>query len=570
MRKPFHFIGSLKVAVPLLVSIAGVLAWGTFYEARYGTAAVQRFVYQSWWFQALLVFLAVNLATAAWSRRPWKRKHLPFLLAHLGIILILTGGIIGGRFGVEGRLIIPEGESNDTLQLDKNVLAVHQPNPGIYREFLTPFETAAWDHSPHALFETPVEGGRIQVVVDRYYPNAERGERISPEGDRDNPALRLTLAHAGQEDSIWLFAQDPDRFGARWGDAHVFFLEAGSDPEFRKLLEGKEPARSDRGTVTLEFPSLGLRRQLPVPSRMNQAVPVPGTPYKITFKDYFPDFVLSGKGPVSRSNRPDNPAVSFTLSGPEGTDAHLLFARHPDFARMHGLQQKIPSHVLYSHGAVPALPPNGIAVVRGPDGRLAAALTDGKGKRSKVDPVEIGKSYRHHSLGYDFSVPELFPRAKVEEVFSNLDNEIRNEVIHVVARAGGQVSESWLGLRESVQLPLGRHPVVLEYRPALRKLPFSVRLIDFRKTDYPGTQMAAKFESDVEMTDPGRGLQVKKRISMNNPLKHRGYSLFQSSYLQGPTETTILAVRNDPGTPLVYAGFLIVLAGVTTLFTSRR
>ena len=114
MTRPLKWLGSLLVAAPLLVTIATVLAWGTLYEARFGTASVQRLVYHAWWFQALLGFLAVNLATAAWQRYPWKRQHAPFVLAHLGIILILLGGILGGRFGIEGQLFIPEGDaSND-------------------------------------------------------------------------------------------------------------------------------------------------------------------------------------------------------------------------------------------------------------------------------------------------------------------------------------------------------------------------------------------------------------------------------------------------------------------------
>jgi cytochrome c biogenesis protein ResB len=60
-----------------------------------------------------------------------------------------------------------------------------------------------------------------------------------------------------------------------------------------------------------------------------------------------------------------------------------------------------------------------------------------------------------------------------------------------------------------------------------------------------------------------------RKISMNNPLKYRGYSLFQSSYIPGPTDTTVLSVRNDPGTPLVYTGFLIVILGVASMFILR-
>src|SRR3989338_4321979 len=128
MTRLIRLLGSIHLAVPLLIVIAAVLAWGTIYETRFGTASVQRFIYQAWWFQALLAFLAVNLALAALSRRPWKRRHAPFLLAHLGIICILIGGIVGGRFGVEGQLIIPEGQAERILEMPGNVLVVHQPN----------------------------------------------------------------------------------------------------------------------------------------------------------------------------------------------------------------------------------------------------------------------------------------------------------------------------------------------------------------------------------------------------------------------------------------------------------
>ena len=60
-----------------------------------------------------------------------------------------------------------------------------------------------------------------------------------------------------------------------------------------------------------------------------------------------------------------------------------------------------------------------------------------------------------------------------------------------------------------------------------------------------------------------------RTIRMNHPLRYLGYSLFQSSYVPGEVETTVLSVRNDPGTPIVYAGFLIVIGGVVTMFITR-
>ncbi len=573
MFRPFRFLGSLAVAVPLLIAIAGVLAWGTIYEARFGTAAVQRFVYQSWWFQGLLGFLVVNLAAAALERYPWQRRHLPFVLAHIGIISILIGGIIGGRFGVDGQMIIPEGETSSTLQQSRNVLVVHQPNPGIHREFSTQFEATAWNHQPHALFEVPLADRTVQLVVDRYYPNSVRQEEISDGADAEkNPAVHLILSHEEQSDDLWLFARDPDRFGVRWGEAHILFLEPESERQFNQLLGRQKSDPSDRGIVDLEFPDLGVRRQIPVPAKMNVPSTIEGTPYRITFKQYFPDFSLSEKGPVNRSDQPNNPAVAFTLSGPEGTDVHLLFALHPEFPELHGRQHKIHVHPSYLHAAESSLPPNSIALLHTPAGKLMAVLTGAgaAGERKEIDPVEVGKIYTHPALGAQFQIETFYPRARRVEFFTNRDDEVRQEAIHLMGSGGEKTAQAWLSLRESAEFALGGHPLVVEYRPATREMPFSVKLLDFRKIDYPGIEMAAGFESDVELTDPERGVTLKRKITMNNPLKYRGYSLFQSSYVQGPVETTVLSVRNDPGTPLVYGGFLIVLVGVITLFLSRR
>ena len=599
MKHLFRLFGSLSIAVPLLVSIAGVLAWGTLYETRFGTAAVQRFIYQSWWFQLILAFLGLNLALAALQRLPWRRRHLPFVLAHIGIIGILVGGIIGGRFGIEGQMIIPEGESTDTLQLPHNVLVVHQPNPGIHREFVTNFEATAWIHNPHRIFPIlQLKDRSIQLVVDRYYPHASIEEEVSDEGTEDNPAVHVTLSGDGSQDAGWLFARDMDRFGARWGEAHVFFLEPTSDLQLKQLLEEQEANRSERGVVQIEFPDLTMTQKIPVPLKLNEPFPIDGTPYQVTFKDYFADFALSEEGPVNRSDEPNNPAVSLTLTGPEGTDVHLLFALHPDFQALHGIQHKIHAHIRYEHPAGTSLPPHSIGLVRVPSGGLVAVLTDDAGHRQKIDPLQIGTVYDHPGLGNRFEVTAYYPRAKINQHFTNLNNEVQREALHVVVQDGDQVAQGWVTFRGSLELRLGGRgeastsrshwlgddPLRVEYRPGLRQLPMSVKLLDFRKIDYPGTQMAAGFESDVELTDPEAGLTLKRNIRMNTPLKYKGFTFFQSSYLQAPVETpfrgipldknfvetTILSVRNDPGTPLVYTGFVTIVLGIVTMFVFRK
>ncbi len=563
------WLGSLRIAVPLLIAIAAVLAWGTMYETRFGTAAVQRFIYRAWWFQALLAFLASNLALAAFERYPWKRPHLPFVLAHLGIILVLVGGIIGGRFGVEGQLFITEGQAEQVMQQPGNLLVIRQPNPGVSQAFPTRFETQAWVREPHTVFPVALDGRQVELVVDRYYPDAVTTEEISGDGTEENPAVRLLLEHAPQQDELWLFARDPERFGAGWGPGHALFLSPASLSELDRVLNPQDTGRHPRGSVTLHFAQPDRTIEVPVPDELGRPIALAGTPYRVIFKDYFPDFVIAEQGPVSRSSVPNNPAVAFALAGPEGTDTHLLFALHPEIAAMHGWAHAIKVEATYTHPANEALPPNTIAIVLAPSGELAAVMTGAAGERQTIRPVTLGTRYTQPWSGDAFTVTAFHPRAAVISHISNRSDDVKAEMLHLVAREGGETAETWVSFRGTAPLALGKEPLEVTYRPEERALPFTVKLLDFRKIDYPGIDMAAGFESDVQLTDSQRGLILMRTIKMNEPLRHRGYSLFQSSYIPGAVETTILSVRNDPGTPLVYAGFLIVVGGMVALFMRR-
>ncbi|MBI4342629.1 MAG: cytochrome c biogenesis protein ResB [Candidatus Omnitrophica bacterium] len=570
MPRFIRSLGSLQIAAPLLITIAVVLAWGTIYETRYGTGAVQRFIYTSWWFQALLAFLALNLAMAAYERYPWKPRHAPFVLAHIGIILILVGGMIGSRFGIDGQLIIPEGSASRTLQMFTNVLAVKASNPGIEQEIPIRFETQAWVREPKLTIPLRFEQRAIQLTVDRYYPDAVIHEIVTGDGAADNPAVQLQVEHDGQQETSWLFARDPERFGVGWGEAHLLFLEPQTEAQRDQLLGDGDHEALPRGAVSIKAPGMRKAVEVAVPERFDHPVAIEGTGYRLTFKDYFPDFAMSAQGLGSRSDQPNNPAVSFVLEGPEGADPYLLFALHPDFQAMHGFAHRIEAEVAYRHDATGSLPPNTIAIIPLEAGRLAAVLTDAGGRRQRISPLTIDESYTHASLGYAFRVAAYHPNAELTQEVSNRSDTVRAQAVHVTAREGEQAAEAWILLRGEAELPLGAHPLQVAFRPSERELPATVKLLDFRKIDYPGTEMASGFEADVELTDPWRGLMLMRKISMNNPLRYRGYSFFQSSYIPGSPETTVLSVRNDPGTPVVYAGFLIVIAGVVGLFVRPR
>jgi cytochrome c-type biogenesis protein CcsB len=100
-------------------------------------------------------------------------------------------------------------------------------------------------------------------------------------------------------------------------------------------------------------------------------------------------------------------------------------------------------------------------------------------------------------------------------------------------------------------------------------LPFSVRLLDFRIDHYPGTMQPAGFRSDVEIIDPD-GTSFKAGVWMNHQLEYKGWSLFQSSYRQeAGREATVLSVSKDPGQPIVFLGYVLLVVGMCIVLGTR-
>ncbi len=100
-------------------------------------------------------------------------------------------------------------------------------------------------------------------------------------------------------------------------------------------------------------------------------------------------------------------------------------------------------------------------------------------------------------------------------------------------------------------------------------LPFTVKLDRFRVDHYPGTMRPSNFRSDVEISDPA-GQPFKAGVWMNHELEHRGWRLFQSSYQQANGRSaTVLSVAKDPGQPIVFVGYVLLVLGMCIVLGTR-
>ena len=101
-------------------------------------------------------------------------------------------------------------------------------------------------------------------------------------------------------------------------------------------------------------------------------------------------------------------------------------------------------------------------------------------------------------------------------------------------------------------------------------LGFTLQLDDFEVGFYPGTRRPASFTSRVTTIDPKTGEERTHTIWMNHELHWGGFKFFQSSYrIQGGREMSVLLVSRDPGQPIVFIGYGLLVLGMIIVLTTR-
>ncbi|PKN56965.1 MAG: hypothetical protein CVU56_13335 [Deltaproteobacteria bacterium HGW-Deltaproteobacteria-14] len=132
-----------------------------------------------------------------------------------------------------------------------------------------------------------------------------------------------------------------------------------------------------------------------------------------------------------------------------------------------------------------------------------------------------------------------------------------------LAGAGGQ--DGTYLLLQDMNVPqnvtVNGHRYGIALRGRQYELPFTLQLIDFEKKVHPGTGMPKAFKSTVNLIDGDVNRRVI--IQMNEPLRYKGYTLFQSSYIQGRgPETTVLAVVQNDGRLFPYISSIVICIGL--------
>lgn len=532
------WLGSIELAVPVLALTAAALAWGTYLDSTQNAQVARDAVYGSWWFIALMALVCVSLVFAVLTRLPWKRRHIGFIVVHASLIALITGGFWSMFGRVEGHLALEEGTSGNTIETQQEVLELLEHHGG-------QFETLATARPPRKPGALSLGAARLRLV-ERW--ENSRDESVVTDDSPEPFRAVLISPRAGMEGE-WVGDE------AKAGGASII-----GGLRIRVLADGaawEPPTGPDQGAPAFVF-SVG--EQLYPLAQEGQEV-FPG--WRIVSVRRFAKAQVAAAGLAENPSGPDNPAVEVVISDGSGSaERHTAFPNFPDMIMGRQIEGQAQSGATLVASGGRSQPET--LVVYGPVSatRLGYIAPDGSGRALEAPQrfpatLDLG--------GRQVTITQQFARARgsTRTVRAPAMKENRPAL---VLRSGDATELTVVPWKSTAAVPGGSQNLMVRYGPRIVPLPFTVALTDFRKTDYPGTEMAMAYESDVLVTLPGQN-GTPFRIFMNNPYAHGPWRVYQSGFI-GET-LSVFSVTRDPGLTLTYAACTFLCIGIVVIFYSR-
>lgn len=565
-RRLINALGSLNFALFLIGGLAVILMVSTLLESRLGTPTAQRFFYEAGWFDVFLSLVGLNVVCSTLSRLPFRKKHTGFVVTHIGLLCLLVGSLISRLFGVEGQMVLFESEKQATILQSQYDVIVHRGAAGITRVALEPGSRKrfALDH---------VWPG-LRLKVNDVWTSSERSLVVTegPAEAEPNAAVRLHLesGNVGFDDSFWLVERDPS--GA---SQNRLSLGPASFEIARARPRAAAPADSAKRTKSELYIAVRgssdeavLDLDKPLPSKLvigKSGLTAGGFLY-------YPDTrVGDGNKLTTVSSEPRNPAIEFDLSDKEGkTHRIVYFALFPEFATLHGKEAGGPAdldiHFEFPQSAAAHASPRLLIETDGAAWYYKSFSAGGV----LTDKFELGQTVETGWMDFRFRAEEFAQRARVETAFKKINGGGALAANLSLETAGREIWRGWIAEEEHETLPLlpPLADLVVGIGRRTAAVPFNLTLKDFRKVDYPGTQNAMSYESDVILEDPAERVAIHKTIKMNQPLDYKGFRIFQSSFMQDQSrgEGSVFTIAKNPGILPIYTGSIILFAGAIFVF----
>lgn len=559
-----RFIGSIQLAVPLLGAIAAILIGATFYESNVGSATVQREIYKSAWFGALMFLLAVNLGVSALSRYPWRgARKIGFALTHCGLIVIIAGSAAVIHLSTEGMLLIrTDGGPHNQIRVEGDLLEV--VSPGQQGSQSSSQQTDIWI-APDGAVHPPQFAG---LSIVGYSDSTLKTVSFTDGGSVENLAVQVQLHsdRMGQTLERWLAMAPASYNQLDIGPAHLELRQAKDATDLEAWLRPPDVQQASYGRLHIGDRTVDVQQALGQPLQLENGITA-------EISHVWPDFRLDDTGqPTSVSDQFRNAAVQLNLAQADRQARWFVFSQ-PGFepVRSGDAVELTPLNVIYD--APEATASDYFRIVEAPDHQLFYAARSSHGfKSGKLRPDQvITPGWADFQIILTQRIDQAQVQRQTVPVAAVAEGTLPREVspaLHVAIATG---QDFWLPWGEPVSLETPMGDYLAAFSPKLLQLPFYVKLNDFIVERNEGSESVAMWTSDITLFDPQTDTAAHRLVWMNHPTWFRGWKLAQASWNPGDLQQSTLQLKREPWwvTALTWLGSLMVVLGIGTMFYGK-
>jgi len=196
---------STRLMAILFLAFATAMAFGTFIESKYSTETARIWIYNSTWFEAIMVFFVINFIGNMFRYRLFRWEKWPVLVLHLSWVLIIVGAFVTRYISFEGMMPIREGETEKVFYSDKTFLTAYidgeingEPKRKVLqRELIVTPE----DIKSDLPWNNDYNGQEVTISYIDFIKGAKRGLIPSKDGQQ---FLKIVEAGTGQREEHYL------------------------------------------------------------------------------------------------------------------------------------------------------------------------------------------------------------------------------------------------------------------------------------------------------------------------------------------------------------------------------
>jgi cytochrome c-type biogenesis protein CcsB len=203
MKKYISFLFSMRFTAILLVIFGFSIAAATFIENDYGSDTARAVVYNTWWFELVLLLGMINLVVKVFDSKLYQRKNLPSFLFHMAFAVIILGAGITRYTGFEGVMSIREGASSNVILSDNAYINidVSDGTNTVSRNdkvLFSPLKKSRYKAS------VSLQGEPVKIRLKEFIADAEQSLGLAIPGENGTPMIDMVVTGANGRQTVIL------------------------------------------------------------------------------------------------------------------------------------------------------------------------------------------------------------------------------------------------------------------------------------------------------------------------------------------------------------------------------